>query len=500
MVLEKILPAKSPWLQLLFWALALFHLFIPLYNHFLFRTYSYDYAVYNFAFYDFAHFRVSAVPLYHAPYPITFLQDHFSLLLPLLSPLYWVLSPVAGTYSLLVIQWAFIVAGAVFTFRLVKQKAVNDLLPACSLIFYFLLYGRFSAYRSDVNLAIMGSALIPVFLYYFQARRKLPYVIVTVILFITREDFSFWLIFIGLFLAIEYRRNKQLRQRALLLSLLSTAFFVLSMAVLIPFFLENENKKFSLFEYKHALGEDPASAIRYLVHDPVRVFQLLFINHLPDNFYNNIKAEFYLFYFFCGGFLLFTRPHFLIPFIPLLAKKMLNDNPVRWGMHSYYAVEVVSILPILLFIILAGFNGRRSAILAPLLCVMALLLTIIRMEWQPVNAILSEDNKYRIFNSAFYRPEYNTAALRELIRKIPDDTDVSASNRLTPHLAYRPSIKLFPGKSDVGYVLLTKRGDTFPLSQEAYDAEVDAMRNSPAIWAVRYENEKFICFRGVADP
>ena len=36
-----------------------------------------------------------------------------------------------------------------------------------SLIFYFSLYGRYSAYYSDCNLVVMGSALVPVFLYYF---------------------------------------------------------------------------------------------------------------------------------------------------------------------------------------------------------------------------------------------------------------------------------------------------------------------------------------------
>src|ERR1043165_9970817 len=77
------------------------NLLIVVVNHYYFRTYAFDYGVYNFAFYDFAHGRISPCPIYLFIHPVTFLQDHVSLTLLVLSPLYWLLHPIAGTYSLL---------------------------------------------------------------------------------------------------------------------------------------------------------------------------------------------------------------------------------------------------------------------------------------------------------------------------------------------------------------------------------------------------------------
>jgi len=73
-------------------------------NHYFFRTFALDYASYNFAWYDYAHFRVSSCPLYYwDSNNLTFFQDHFSFTLIILAPLYWILTPIFGTYSLIII-------------------------------------------------------------------------------------------------------------------------------------------------------------------------------------------------------------------------------------------------------------------------------------------------------------------------------------------------------------------------------------------------------------
>src|SRR5580692_2400974 len=63
-------------------------------NHYYFRTYAFDYAVYNFAFWDFAHFHMSTVPCNQVfgNTHMTFIQDHFSLTLMYLVPVYWLLN------------------------------------------------------------------------------------------------------------------------------------------------------------------------------------------------------------------------------------------------------------------------------------------------------------------------------------------------------------------------------------------------------------------------
>src|SRR6476661_6369031 len=173
-----------------FTVLSLLHLFIPILNHYYFRTVAFDFAAYNFAFYDYAHLRISPCPVYLAPYPISFFQDHFSLLLPLLSPLYWVLAPITGTYSLIILQWLLIAGGAWYTHKLIYHRTTDLFLSTLSVAFYFLLFGRFSSYRADVNLAIMGSALVPVFLYFFEIKKFKSASVVYLVLLLNREDFA----------------------------------------------------------------------------------------------------------------------------------------------------------------------------------------------------------------------------------------------------------------------------------------------------------------------
>lgn len=112
MLIHETSNTKKNTAKLVFISLASLHLFIVLINHFYFRTYAYYYGVYNFAFYDYAHLGNHPIPLLFDFSNSTFLQDHFSLLLIVLSPFYWLLNLFFGTYSLLLIQWGAIIYGA----------------------------------------------------------------------------------------------------------------------------------------------------------------------------------------------------------------------------------------------------------------------------------------------------------------------------------------------------------------------------------------------------
>jgi uncharacterized membrane protein len=455
------------------------HLLIPVLNHFHFRTYAYDYAVYNFAFYDYAHFRISACPVYHSAVPVSFFQDHLSFLLMLLSPLYWVLSPLVGTYSLILVQWAFVITGAWATYRVVKHFWQREW-PACAAMFmYFFLYGRFTAYHSDVNLSTMGSALIPLLLYFFYTRRKAAFWVVTVLLLVTREDFSLWLVFIAIFLFTTRRDNKSDKVTAAWLFAVSLSYFVLAFAVLIPGLLENVNHRYTNFKYE-ALGKDPMQALLFAVSHPVRTLSLLFINHLPETRFDYIKAEFYLLYLASGGILLLLRPVYLIPLLPLLAKKMFNDNPVRWSSGTYYSVEIVSILPVLIFLAILEMRQERWRFrLACATTALCLAATVFRLSFRPDNALLGGEEKYNFLGSRLYTPHINNKAVRRTLRAIPDAAVVSASGLLVSHVAFRERPLHFPMMDDADYVAVLRKWDSYPLTQGAFDARVNEIRENP---------------------
>ena len=278
------------WFRILFLFFSILHLLLPTLNHYFYRTYTYDYGVYNFAFYDYAHLQINPCPVYHNLHTVTFLQDHFSLSLMILSPLYWLLTPFAGTYSLLIIQWLCIVFGAFCTFQYVECKFRNYKLGLFAMVYYFLIFNRFSAYQSDCNLAIIGAALLPAFFYFFETKKTVPLVLVFSFLLFCREDFPLTLIFMCSFLMIINWKQKARLKFASLLLLISVSVLLTTFAYLIPL-VENSEKRFSLFNYS-ILGETPSQAALFIIKYPVKALSYLFVNHREDSAWDGIKASF----------------------------------------------------------------------------------------------------------------------------------------------------------------------------------------------------------------
>src|SRR6185295_709951 len=90
-------------------------------NHYLFRTSAYDLGIYNQAIYHYAHLRINHPTIFDPPIT-NFLSDHFDLVLPVISPLYYLF----GSYTLLIVQVVVILIGGLGVFRYFKLKSTDD--------------------------------------------------------------------------------------------------------------------------------------------------------------------------------------------------------------------------------------------------------------------------------------------------------------------------------------------------------------------------------------
>ncbi len=196
----KSLPIK----KLMYMTILLFgiiYLTIDFCNHYFFRTFAWDYGTYNFAFYDFAHLRISECPVYL--WKASFMQDHLSFTMFLFIPLYWVFGWLTGTYTLLIIQTLIILYGGWGVFKLIELKTSDKYLPILAMLQYFILFGRWSSFVMDCNLAIIASSIVPVLLYYFE-KKKFIYAWWRIYFHIDLKggygimDIFYWLIFIDL--------------------------------------------------------------------------------------------------------------------------------------------------------------------------------------------------------------------------------------------------------------------------------------------------------------
>lgn len=449
-----------PYLIIIVFGLLLF--FMGIANHYYFRTVTYDYGNYNFAFWDYSHFRISPMPTY----PGNFLQDHFSFTLMYFIPVYWLINWITGTYTLIIIQYSLILVAAWFTYKLIMLKTDNMWLGAGVLVYYFVLLGRYTTFSCDVNLAVISACFIPVFLYAFEKKKYLISSVIFVLALLSRENIPIWFIFIFIVLIIQHRNDK----KAVLLSVagivISVVYFVLLFKIFIPA-IETEEKQFTLFNYS-ALGADPGEALKFVISNPIETVKLFFLNHLNDPAYDHVKAEFYIVYLVSGGILLFLRPQYLIWFIPVVAQKVLNDSVFRWGISTYYSIEVVTLLPLSVFLTLASLKSKIvQNILSVLTCLVTFSMTIYKLNPNNVEIPWTlNPTKEKIYKKEFFQSQINIKKVNQILKLIPSDAKVSASDHLFSHLAQRQSIYLFPTVNDAEYIIFSVFDNYFMISHE----------------------------------
>lgn len=450
-------------------------LFIGMANHYLFKTFTYDYANYNFAFWDYSHFRISQLPTFRG----NFLQDHFSFTLMYFIPVYWLLNWLTGSYTLIIIQNALILTAAWYSHKLVKLKTGNIWLTSGVILNFFLLFGRYSSFGTDVNLAIMSACFVPIFLYYFEIRKYTISFIILILSLLSRENMPLWFIFIYIVLILNRPKDKGVVLNSVVGIVVSVVYFILLFKVFIPA-IETPGVEYALFNYS-ALGETPGEAISFILRNPVESVRMFFVNHLDNPEYDKVKFEFYMVYLVSGGFVLLTRPQYLIWFIPVVAQKVLNDDFFRWGLATYYSAEVVTLLPLSVFLALSSFKRQKwQTAMAILTCALTLGMTIHKMDSSNHQVPWTfYKQKIKFYSKEFYKTPFNVRNVNRLLRTIPKNAKVSASNVITPHLAQRQHIYFFPTVNDAEYVVFSLFDNNYLMSEEENNRHRNNYLNSP---------------------
>jgi uncharacterized membrane protein len=465
-------------------------------NHYFFRTYAFDYAGYNFAFYDYSHFHLSPCPVYKVlfPFDVNFLQGgHFSLTLIFLVPFYWLLNWLTGSYTLLLVQTLIILWSGWAVYKLVGLKTNDNWLGVGAVLYYFLLQGRYSAFTCDCNIAIIFSCLVPLFLYFFESKKYIIAGIIFALALLSREDVALWFVFIFIVLIIWHRKDWKLVRMCLCYIGISVVYFIITFKVFIPFF-ETPDMHYHLFEYS-ALGKTPLEALKFIIEHPLRTFSLLLHNHSSNAVYDGVKEEFYWVYILSGGFILFLRPQYFIWIIPILMQKMLNDEPVRWSIESYYSIQIVSLLPISCFIILAIIKNRAIRYsLAIVLCSSALIITCVKMPREKRISYLGPTVKENILDKNFFHADFNVGKINSDLKMVPVDASISASSSILPHVAQRKSAYEFPYVGDAEYLALVQFHDLWLNTPEEYRQHIlNYLMDSG--WAVAASDYPFLLLK-----
>ena len=450
-------------------AFGLLYFSISFFNHYYFRTFCYDYGVYNNAFYDYAHFRINRNPVLEPPLE-NFLQIHLSFTLILLSPFYWLFGWLMGTYTLLFLQVFFILLGGYGVYLLVKLKSNNYWLSILALFHFFIIWGHFSAISADYIDTTVAASVVPLFLYFFEKRKFLYASLCFIFILIAKENMPLWLIFISLTLILIHRKDKKLILISIGYIAFSLFYFLLAFKYLIPLF-EDTNRPYWGFAYS-ALGNNIKESFLFILNHPIKSFLLLFENHSGDPLYDGIKAEFYTVVLLSGGVLVLFRPQYLIMFIPIIAQKMYNDHYLRWGINSFYSIEVVSILTVAIFYVLIEFKKNSiKYILAIVICLSTLGITYTKLDHRISLWYDSNKSKENFIDSKMYQGNFDVQKVYKNLEAISPDAKVCASENIVPHLAFRSHIHCFPYVREADFIVLLLDHSTYPLTKMEFDKE-----------------------------
>jgi uncharacterized membrane protein len=425
----------APWVGGLTAAAAVVYAAYALLRFHTFLTGSYDLVIFDQAVRSYSHFHlpVSIVKGVHNGFGPGFavLGDHFSPILALLAPLYWIWD---DPRTLLLSQ-ALLFAAAIPPLWVFTRRELGSAAAYCVAVAYALSWPIASAIAFDFHEVAFAPVLTAVMLERFQAGRRVPGVLAALALLLVKEDMGLLVAGYGLYLLIA-KRDRALGCGFVVVGLVWTW---LAARVLIPAFGGDPNYYWAY----GALGDDLPAALAHVVTRPWDALRLLVT---PP-----IKA---------GTLALLILPLLLAPLrsplvlaaLPLLAERMLASRYGNWWepRFHYNAFVVVVLLA-------AGVDGARRFMrgrVATPWAAAVLAISIGLAGFFPMVSVLSPAN---------YQRDARMRAAAAAVAAVPSGVEVEAPNALGSQLSGRARVLLWDERPRwAPWVIADVGAPTFP--------------------------------------
>lgn len=464
---------------------------ISLINHHQFRTYALDLGMFNQAVFAISKFNAPIFSLGLEGTQTAFLATHFSPITYLYVPFVYVF----GTYGLLVVQIASILFGGFGIYKYSKNKfSDGSLIPLIVLIYFFSIWGIYSALSFDFHNNVIGAMLVIWLIYFIEVRKLLQASIFFVLAIATQESIALWVFFILIGLMIKNREAGvkyflKFEIPAIAICLLYTMAVI---GIVMPW-LQGADTNLQLGRYSH-LGNSAVEIIMKAIKNPKYIFSLFFESNNPDPITFGIKSELHFMVLISGGFALFFRPYYLVMLIPIYAQKMLSSDFVFWGINLQYSIEFAPILCLCVVDLLASIKLSKHAYIVAIIVTCTTILYTLKTIESRVSLWYNKTNSI-FYSKEHYTTELNIAEINKALQLIPEEAAISVSSSLAPHLARHNKIYHFPVMNDASYVvLLTKHTSTYPLNEEEFATKKTELQKSES-YTVIYDSDQLLIVR-----
>ena len=427
-----------------------FFALISLVNHYLFKTYTLDLGLFTHAMYEYAHFRAADCSMFMDS-QASLLSDHFDLYLIILSPLVYVF----GSYTLLIVQIAAVLLGGWGVYKLIGLYTGDRLMPLMASASFFFSFGIIHALAFDYHSNVLAAMMLPWLLYFLkQGHYKLASLFVMLFV-IGKENMSLWLFFIAVGLMWDYRKDKKALFHLTGYAVFSIAYFFIINMIVMPN-LGGSGGGFSRYSY---LGDNYAEIGKTLITHPGLTLKLLFtstiglesfagleanlnetvINTILNPKYAGIKEEFYWCALSTGLILTILKPNYLFMILPLIGQKMIACQPNFWGISFQYSVEFMPVLVISSFIVIVKLKRRFWRVILAAVLFISVILTTFYTIGVPRSKVFLD--QLCVYQDRHYRQDnFDAEYARKLLKMIPGEASVCASDMFTPHLSLRSQV------------------------------------------------------------
>ncbi len=438
------LSEKTPWLLAGF-SLAIVFLIVAIafLKHWTFFSYDLDLGYFDQVFYSMSKslrpvYTIMGEQINH------FQHNHFSPILYLLLPGYWIFST---PEYLILIQAVFVGLAVIPLYKLCAAHRLEKEVALFICIGFLLQPGILSGQFFDFH----ENALLPFFLfgllYYLTIGKKAGIMIFFLLTLMIKEDVVVYLVAIGLF---ELLRSGGSKKTALLMIGASAVYFVLvSRFILDTSFFHNR------YENLIDSGGSYLDILKILFTNPLYLFTQSFTSE---------KVFFMGLVFLPLALLpLFGLLHLSeIPlFLPMIAINLLSS---WWPQYSINFQYTFGTIPLFVFIaarFLSSLSKPSSrTMLAALMAVSGLIFSVsFHIE------------KYDDYVVRYRENQTELLAMQRALEKIPAEASVSAASHMVPHVSQRDEIYTFGLKNDTDFILLDLRGNGAYVG-DTYEGEI----------------------------
>ncbi len=411
----------------------------------------YDLGLFDQIIYNIAHGRLFESTIKGFNY----LGDHFSPILIIFAPLYWIWEDV----RILLIAQVVIVSLSGYYAGLLSYYLTKDVKLSASFCLAILANANIILIvLFDFHPETISVFLFTYIIYHFTAGNIKRVFIGSLIALTIKEDVSITVFFTGLVFTILSKNR-----RYLILSASSALYFILVMKVFIPHFRPQIYSGDYLYLERYSyLGSNFKEVILSILSNPIYPVVKMFK-------WTKLKALLRLFY--PTLFMNFLSPVFLIAIIPILYINWIPNYPAQFALKYQYlniAVPLIISSSVYGYLRLRKLLTKNKFLNNNLSLFVSTLMTIFAIGNILILVNTTTEFKYfqvNHYNNAFYR-------VKEMI---PDDVPLATINAFGPHFTHRREIefavpfnlhmyhykkmglKMF---SDAPYQLLLKKGDT----------------------------------------